>query len=80
MSATTLESLKSYSALIHPSPTAHGQLRAVIELKSLRLLDKQRALRASVAECLTHGTMLPLNRLDFRRVRKPTIRPYDGTT
>ena len=69
----TLESF-SYSALIHPSPTAHGKLRAVIELKSLRLLDKQRALRASVAERLTHGTMLPFNRLDFRRVRKPTIR------
>jgi ATP-dependent helicase STH1/SNF2 len=73
-SATTLESLKSYSALIHPSRTAHGKLRAVIELTSLRLLDKQHALRASVAERLTHGTMLPLNRLDFRRVRKPTIR------
>jgi ATP-dependent helicase STH1/SNF2 len=73
-SAMTLKSLKSYSALIHPSPAAHGKLRAVIELKSLRLLDKQRALRASIAECLTHGTMLPLNRLDFRRVRKPTIR------
>jgi ATP-dependent helicase STH1/SNF2 len=56
---TTLESLKPYSALIHPSSTVHGKLRAVIELKSLRLLDKQRALRASVAE---------------RRVRKPTIR------
>jgi ATP-dependent helicase STH1/SNF2 len=72
--ATTLESLKPYSVLIHPSSTVHGKLRAVIELKSLRLLDKQRALRASVAERLTHGTMLPLNRLDFRRVRKPTIR------
>jgi ATP-dependent helicase STH1/SNF2 len=52
----------------------HGKLRAVIELKSLRLLDKQRALCASVAERLTHGRMLPLNRLDFRRVRKSTIR------
>jgi ATP-dependent helicase STH1/SNF2 len=73
-SATTLESLKPYRALIHPSSSAHGKLRAVIELKALRLLDKQRALRASVSERLTHGTMLPLNRLDFRRVRKPTIR------
>ena len=73
-SATTLESLKPYSALIHPSSIVHGKLRAVIELKSLRLLDKQRALCASVAERLTHGRMLPLNRLDFRRVRKSTIR------
>ena len=64
----------AYSALIHPSPTAHSKLRAVTELKSLRLLDKQRTLRASIAERLTHGTMLPLNRLGMRRVRKPTIR------
>lgn len=79
---TTLESLKPYSALIHPSSTVHGKLRAVIERKSLRLLDKQRALRASVAGRLTHGTMSPLNHLDFRRVRKPTIHDatHDRTT
>jgi ATP-dependent helicase STH1/SNF2 len=52
----------------------HGKLRAMIELKSLRLLDKQRSLRALVAERLTHGSLLPLNRADFRRTRKPTIR------
>ena len=73
-SATPLDSLNPYRALIHPSPSAHGKIRALIELKSLRLLDKQRALRTQIAERLTHGTMLPLNRLDFRRVRKPTIR------
>ncbi|KAI9512303.1 SNF2 family N-terminal domain-containing protein [Russula earlei] len=60
--------------LVHPPTTAHGKLRAVIELRSLRVLDKQRALRAIVAERLTHGSLLPLNRLDFRRVRKPAIR------
>ncbi|KAG6841530.1 hypothetical protein C0991_009895 [Blastosporella zonata] len=62
------------SALIHPSPTAHGKLRAIIELKSLRVLEKQRSMRAQVAERLNHSAMLPLNRLDFRRIRKPTIR------
>ncbi|TFK76642.1 hypothetical protein BDN72DRAFT_806622 [Pluteus cervinus] len=61
-------------SLVHPSPSAHGKLRAMIELKALRVLDKQRALRALVAERLNHGSMLPLNRLDFRRTRKPTIR------
>ncbi|KAF8168355.1 SNF2-family ATP dependent chromatin remodeling factor snf21 [Crassisporium funariophilum] len=71
---TPLDTLKPYSAIIHPSATAHGKLRALIELKSLRVLDKQRAMRAQVAERLNHGTMLPLNRLDFRRTRKPTIR------
>jgi len=73
-SATTLESLKPYSALIHPSSTVHGKLRALIELKSLRLPDKRRALRASISERLTRGTMLPLDRFDFHRVREPTIR------
>lgn len=63
-----------FSSLIHPSPTAHGKIRALIELKSLRVLDKQRSMRALVAERLNHGSMLPLNRLDFRRTRKPTIR------
>ncbi|THH13199.1 hypothetical protein EW146_g6993 [Bondarzewia mesenterica] len=59
---------------VHPPSTAHGKLRAMIELRSLRVLDKQRAMRASVAERLTHGSLLPLNRSDFRRTRKPTIR------
>jgi ATP-dependent helicase STH1/SNF2 len=67
------------TSLIHPSPTAHGKLRALIELKSLRVLDKQRAMRAMVAERLNHGSMLPLNRLDFRRTRKPTIRDARAT-
>ena len=72
--ATSLDTLRSYSTLIHPGPNAHGKLRALIELKSLRLLDKQRAMRAQIAERLTHGSMLPLNRQDLRRIRKPTIR------
>jgi len=59
---------------VHPPTTVHGKLRAVIELKSLRVLDKQRALRAMVAERLTHGSLLPLSRSDFRRVRKPAMR------
>lgn len=58
----------------HPAPNAHGKLRAMIELKSLRLLEKQRSTRALVAERLIQGTLLPLNRADFRRVRKPTLR------
>ena len=32
-------------------------------------IDKQRDMRAQVS----HSTMLPLHRLDFRRTRKPTI-------
>ena len=59
---------------VHPAPNAHGKLRAMIELKSLRVLEKQRSMRALVAERLIQGTLLPLNRADFRRVRKPTLR------
>ncbi|THH30382.1 hypothetical protein EUX98_g3797 [Antrodiella citrinella] len=59
---------------VHPGPDTHGKFRALIELKSLRVLDKQRAMRAMVAERLTHGSLLPLNRPEFRRVRKPTLR------
>ena len=50
----------------HPPSNTHGELRALIELKALRVVDKQRQLRASVAERLMHGTLLPLNRADFR--------------
>ncbi|KAG1780724.1 SNF2 family N-terminal domain-containing protein [Suillus placidus] len=51
-----------------------GKLRAMIELKSLKVLEKQRAMRASVAERLIQGILLPLNRVDFRRTRKSTLR------
>ncbi|KAI0656799.1 SNF2 family N-terminal domain-containing protein [Cubamyces menziesii] len=64
----------SLEQLVLPPSNTHGKLRALIELKALRVLDKQRALRASVAERLMHGSLLPLNRADFRRVRKPAVR------
>ncbi|KAJ3751098.1 SNF2-family ATP dependent chromatin remodeling factor snf21 [Lentinula detonsa] len=64
---------ESDSPLSFPS-TSHGKLSALIELKSLRLIEKQRTMRALVAERLTHGSLVPLNRPDFRRTRKPTIR------
>ena len=36
--------------------------------------EKQRALRAQVVERLAHGTLLPLDRKEFRRPRRPTLR------
>ncbi|KAI3622262.1 rsc complex subunit [Moniliophthora roreri] len=69
---STAQSLQQ--ALTFPPVTSHGKLRAAIELKSLHLIEKQRALRALTAERLTHGSMLPLNRGDFRRTRKPTFK------
>ncbi|KIK70339.1 hypothetical protein GYMLUDRAFT_32342 [Collybiopsis luxurians FD-317 M1] len=66
--------LEDNDSLVPFPATSHGKLSALIELKSLRLLDKQRTMRAMVAERLTHGSILPLNRPDFRRTRKPTMR------
>jgi ATP-dependent helicase STH1/SNF2 len=65
---------KENAGAVQPSSDVHRKLSAMIELKSLRVLEKQRALRALVAERLTHGSLLPLNRADFRRTRKPTLR------
>lgn len=70
---------RSLEQFIHPPPSTHGKLRALIELKALRVLDKQRALRASVAERLMHGSLLPLNRVDFRRTRKVQLRDIRAT-
>lgn len=69
----------SSDQLVHPPANTHGKLRALIELKALRVLDKQRALRASVAERLMHGSLLPLNRTDFRRTRKVQLRDIRHT-
>ena len=35
-----------------------GKLRVIIELKALRVREKQRALRAQAVERLAHGTLL----------------------
>ncbi|KZV83895.1 hypothetical protein EXIGLDRAFT_742051 [Exidia glandulosa HHB12029] len=59
---------------VKPDVTAHGKLRAMIELKALRLRDKQRALRASLVERLGHSATLPVDRREFKRYRKPSIR------
>lgn len=52
----TLEDVAS-RALIHSKANVHGKLRALIELKSLRVLDKQQQMHAKVTERLTHGPL-----------------------
>ena len=64
----------SSNKLMQIAPNAHGKLRAIIELKALRVREKQRLLRAQVVERLNHGTLLPLDRKDFRCPRRPTLR------
>jgi ATP-dependent helicase STH1/SNF2 len=68
----TLDSLLSSNSKTLTS--APGKLKAIIELKALRVREKQRALREQVVERLVHGTLLPLDRKDFRRPRRPTLR------
>ncbi|EJD04470.1 SNF2-family ATP dependent chromatin remodeling factor snf21 [Fomitiporia mediterranea MF3/22] len=70
----TLESISSTNKLMQLSRHAHGKLKALIELKALRVREKQRTLRSQVVERLNHGTLLPLDRKDFRRPRRPTLR------
>lgn len=46
----------------------------ITELKALRVRQQRCALRTQVVERLHHGTLLPLDRKDFSRVRRPTGR------
>jgi ATP-dependent helicase STH1/SNF2 len=63
----------SYRATF-PSTTAHGKIRLLIEQKGLSLKNRQRQLRQMVVEKMLQGTVLPTDRKEFRRVRKPTLR------
>ncbi|KAG8987114.1 hypothetical protein FRB90_003591 [Tulasnella sp. 427] len=63
----------------HIAPTAHGKLRALIELKSLQLRDKQRALRQAVVARLGEATILPGDRKEYKRFRKQHIRDVRQT-
>ncbi|KAF8545976.1 hypothetical protein OG21DRAFT_1491712 [Imleria badia] len=60
LSIGTIEAQSNLSST-HPAPDAHGKLHAMIELKSLCLLEKQHSMCALVAERLIQGTLLPLN-------------------
>lgn len=52
----------------------NAKIRALIELKSLQLLNKQRALRESVTKQMAQATTLALDRTGFRRYKKQTLR------
>ncbi|KAG8692376.1 hypothetical protein FRC09_011228, partial [Ceratobasidium sp. 395] len=67
------------SVVIHPSASAHGKLRALIELKSLQLRARQQALRRTVVQGLYEATTLPGDRSTIRRFRRPTLRDVRHT-
>ncbi|SNX82573.1 probable SNF2 - component of SWI/SNF global transcription activator complex [Melanopsichium pennsylvanicum] len=52
----------------------NAKLKALIELKSLHLLEKQKQLREQVVQSMNLATTLGLDRVAFRRVKKQTLR------
>jgi ATP-dependent helicase STH1/SNF2 len=52
------------------------KIKALVELKSLRLLEKQRKMRAEVIAGLKRSSTLAtaVSRTDYRRVKKPSVR------
>lgn len=60
-------------------PPSSTKLRALIELKALKLRDKQRALRSSVVNRLQDASSLAADRKVFRRARKITLRDSRAT-
>ena len=79
LSQTDLSSLafagSEASSSSSSSSLASQKVRALVELKSLRLLERQRALREQVVHGLKPACSLalPLDRTLFRRVRKPSL-------
>ncbi|RKO92339.1 SNF2 family N-terminal domain-containing protein [Blyttiomyces helicus] len=71
-----LESLPS-----NLSNDAGQKIKALIELKSLRLLDKQRRLRSEIVGSLSRATTLStaVDRNAFRRVKKQSLREVRST-
>lgn len=66
--------------LLGPSQSQNQtKLKALIELKSLKLREKQRSIRGAVANTLVHGSILPLNRADFRKPKKLALRDARST-
>ena len=53
--------------------SAQGKTRAMMELKALTLLNKQRSLRAQIADRMVHGSLVPMDRKELRRFRKPSL-------
>ena len=53
-----------------------AKLRTLIELKSLRLMEKQRQVRADIMQSLSKATTLTtaIDRTAFRRIKKQTLR------
>ncbi|KAG0055639.1 hypothetical protein BGZ83_007939 [Gryganskiella cystojenkinii] len=58
------------------APVAGPKLKALIELKALRLLERQKKLRAELVKGMTKSTMLAtsVDRASYRRLKKQSLR------
>ncbi|KAG8763856.1 hypothetical protein FRC11_011004 [Ceratobasidium sp. 423] len=70
---------KDGAMVVHPSATAHGKLRALIELKGLQLRARQQALRRSVVTHLHEATVMTVDRSTCRRFRRSALRDVRHT-
>ncbi|CAE6403859.1 unnamed protein product [Rhizoctonia solani] len=67
------------AVVVHPSASAHGKLRALIELKGLQLRARQQALRRSVVTHLHETTVMTADRSTCRRFRRSALRDVRHT-
>ncbi|CAE6505414.1 unnamed protein product [Rhizoctonia solani] len=70
---------KDSALVVHPSASAHGKLRALIELKGLQLRARQQALRRSVVSHLHEATVMTADRSTCRRFRRSVLREVRQT-
>ncbi|KAH7344478.1 SNF2 family N-terminal domain-containing protein [Rhizoctonia solani] len=70
---------KDRALIAHPSASAHGKLRALIELKGLQLRARQQALRRSVVTHLHETTVMTADRSTCRRFRRSALRDVRHT-
>ncbi|CAE6467441.1 unnamed protein product [Rhizoctonia solani] len=73
------EESKEGALVVHPSASAHGKLRALIELKGLQLRARQQALRRSVVQHLQEATVMTVDRSTCRRFRRSALRDVRHT-
>ncbi|CAE6513092.1 unnamed protein product [Rhizoctonia solani] len=70
---------KEGAMIVHPTASAHGKLRALIELKGLQLRARQQALRRSVVTHLHDTTVMTADRSTCRRFRRSALRDVRQT-
>ncbi|CDS03051.1 hypothetical protein LRAMOSA00453 [Lichtheimia ramosa] len=76
ISGSMMEKLKEQDVNVNKSSASSTPLRSLIELKSLKLLDKQKKLRQEMAHGMSKATQLATSadRIAFRRLKRQSLR------